>query len=125
VSFDLQLEDVKVDSQGVVDKIITSLTATCTFIPVGITEADILAALAIQGAGVRRGASIGGADFTITGSEVGAPIFTLHSASVSKGGWAFARNKKRIGEIQLVTRRTMTTGVLDPLWTTGEVEEEE
>lgn len=121
VEFDLQLEDVKVDSQGVVDKILTSLTATCSFVPVGLTEAQILAALAVQGAGVRRGGSIGGADFVITGSAVGAPIFTLKGASVSQGGYRFARNAKRVGEIQLVTRRTLTNGVLDPLWTVGAV----
>ncbi|MFA6962446.1 MAG: hypothetical protein WC205_16950 [Opitutaceae bacterium] len=125
IDFSLSLDDQPTDSQGNIDKTLGTLTATCRCVPIGITQDEILTALAIQGTGVRRGASIGGADLVITGSEIGAPVVTLHGASLSQGGSIFQRGKKRAGEITFVTRRTVTTGVLGPLFEIGEVPDPE
>jgi hypothetical protein len=125
ISFDVKAEPVKTDALGTVDMRIGGVTASAKCIPVGISEAQLLAKLPLQGAGIARGTRLStlGADLTITGPNVGDPIVVLKNAVMTTGQLKFGSTALRIGEIAFECAVTFTTGVRNALFTVGSVPE--
>lgn len=109
VDFNISLEPVSVDSDGTVDMTLGSVEATCRCVPVGITEAQLMALLSVQGGSVARGISLSSAanDLVLTGS--GASL-TLYNAAPVAAGMRFGNKALRAGEVEFVTCRKFTTG---------------
>jgi len=100
------------------DMIIDDVDCTVSALPVGITEAQFLAALALTDANFLPGAAIdtltNNNDLVISGGT-GKPSFTLTKCSISDGGMVFGR-AKRIGEMVWQSSRSITTGALNALF---------
>lgn len=95
VAVELRLEPVKTDSQGTIDYTLqgVSVTAKCT--PLGLTEAQILAALpALRG----RGSSLAGTDDLVIASTGGLTA-TLKCATVVTGPLNWGATSLRAGEV--------------------------
>lgn len=102
---------------GYVNAILSDLTLAARFVPVGIDEDDLWAALALQGASaILPGESLSkaGEDLVIEG---GAVSFTLHKAGPKSATTRYGLEPLRVGEVAFVTSRTFTAGAANPLWT--------
>lgn len=101
------------------DMILDDIDCTVAALPVAITEAQILAALALTDTNFVPGAAIdtltNNNDLVIAGGT-GAPSFTLKQCSIANTGLNFGRGK-RIGETTWQSTRSVTTGALDALFT--------
>lgn len=115
VDFAIQLDEQRTDSDGIVDYSLGDVQASARFVPVGMSASDFVTLLAIQGAGITRGATAAVADLVVTGS-LGARAFTLKNCSPRTGQARYGKSVKRIGEVELVSTRSETSGALDPLW---------
>lgn len=111
----LTTEDVSADDYGCVDKILTGLGCTVRVTPMGLTFAQILAALSGEGIGAAPAKNA----LSISGSVVGSPTFNLANAIVEQGAGAYGNTVKRVGELQFRNVRTANAGLLQPLWTIG------
>lgn len=114
ISFDLATEDVTVNGLGTVDKILTSLSASCKVTPVGPVVGDVVA---VHGASINVGGSQPKNNLVITGTGTGSPIVTLANCIAQSSTGRTGQKVKRIGEFEFKTVRTATAGVIDPLWT--------
>jgi len=116
ISFDLGLEAVTTDTDGVLTRRLGALGVSATATPIGLSEAQLLDAVKFQGAGARRGRSLAGADLTLTGDGV----FIKLSAAALKGGPAhFSSKIDRVGELTWSATRKFTAGAPDPLFVVG------
>lgn len=101
------------------DMILDDVDCTVQALPVSVTEAQILAAMALTDAKFVPGAAIdtltNSKDLVITGGA-SAPTFTLTRCSVSASGLVFGR-AKRVAEVTWQSTRVITTGALAPLFT--------
>lgn len=122
-SFDVSIEDRICDSQGMVDGIITSVGVMAKCVPVGVTEANILALLKLQGSGVARGASLAGnaANLVITGPSAGYPLVTVYNCAPKECGFVFGQSSLRHGELGFVAIRKFTTGAATALFNVSSV----
>jgi hypothetical protein len=116
ISFDLALSDVETDSDGLVDKTITNLGVRCRCRPMGITEAQLIAALGLQNTGNSRGRSLNAGSNSMVISGTGVSV-TLAGAQMKGGGMQFGTQTPRIGEVEFVATRTFSSGVANPLFT--------
>ena len=116
VSFDLGLSEIVTDSDGLVDMTVRDLAVRCRCRPMGITEAQLVTALKLQGTGNSRGRSLnsGSNSLVITGTGVSV---TLTGAALKVGGMEFGTTTPRIGEVEFVATRTFSTGVANALFT--------
>lgn len=112
IDFALQLKDQMVEGLTY-DKTLESLTATCKCAPVG----PALSALtALMSSSTPHGGEPPAADLVITG-----PInFTLKNCQIRQAQGRYGSSVKRVGEIEFVTQRTATNGLLDALWTVSD-----
>ena len=95
VGVELQTEAVTTDSQGTIDFTLTGVNVTARCTPLGLTEAQLLAALpAAKG----RGASLAGADDLVISSTGGLTV-TLKCASLVTGPLNWGATALRAGEI--------------------------
>lgn len=107
----------KVANWGNVNALLTDITLAARFVPVGIDEDDLWAALGLQGAdAIQPGDSLAKAGDNLVISA-GSVSFTLHKAGPKSAGTRYGLEPLRVGEVAFVTRRTFTAGVADPLWT--------
>lgn len=116
VSFDLATAPVRVDNDGTVDLTLENLVVTAKFAPVGVSEADILSLLKIQGDGVARGLSLGNINsnsLVIAGTGV---HFTIYRAAPIAGPTRFGRTILRAGEVAMISTRQYVAGALQPLF---------
>lgn len=98
VNFELQLEPVTSDSQGTIDYTLQGVTVRASCTPLGLTEAQILAALpTLKG----RGASLAGADDLVIAAEDGLSV-TLKCASLVTGPIQWGATQLRAGQIGFV-----------------------
>src|SRR5690606_27298979 len=67
VQFSPRLQEQPTDSLGIVDWSFDGISVTASYVPVGLSEASNLSALALQGAGVARGKSATAQDLVVTG----------------------------------------------------------
>lgn len=115
LSFNVSMDPVVTDSDGTVDMTLKDVEVTAKFTPVGVSEADLLALLKVQGSGIARGASLGGNknDLVVTGTGV---TVTVYDASPKDGPSKFGQTTLRAGEVSLVPIRKFTAGVGQPLF---------
>lgn len=127
ISFNLETEEIEVDSAGKIDIAFKSLEVMAKCVPVGPTSAQIIAASKYQGLsganGMTRGYSLnndgaGGVtpDLVITGAD-GATVVTIAAANIKTAGFQFGATKLRAGEIGFVATRKWVTGAQQPLFT--------
>ncbi len=120
VDFDLGLEPVETDAEGLVDLTLARLTASAKMRPVGLTEAQILAALALQGTGSARGRSLnaGGQTLSIAGTG-GQVSVVLNGANLKTADQLFGAKSLRIDQITFVSTRNFAFGAPAPVFTVG------
>ena len=101
-----------VDSVGTIDWTIAGVSCTATCTPVGLTEAQILAALPVSGA---RGSMIGGeSDLVVSGA--GGLKVTLKNASLVRGPLQWGTTTLRAGELGFTAHRSFAGGVPGPVF---------
>jgi len=106
VTPEIQLEPVTTDLLGTVDYTIKGVKCTATCTPLGLTEAQILAALPIA---KDRGASLTGAnDLVIAGA--GGLTVTLKNATMLRGPLQWGNTALRAGEVQFIAHRAFSQG---------------
>lgn len=111
VAFDLQLAPKIVDGLGTVGMSLQSLAVTASAIPVGPTEAEVLAAMQATGT---LGASISTAnDLVVSATGI---YFALSNAGIQESELGFGSERKRIGTTTWMATRSVTGGTLDPLY---------
>lgn len=126
IGFDMATRPIETDDDGMVDMVFENLGVTARAQPVGITEAELVTALAVQNsASVIRGASMqtlgGGNNLVIQGAASGDPKVTLTKCAVKQSGLAFGPATPRIGELQWIATRSFTNGVPNALFTVESV----
>lgn len=114
VDFNVQLDEQRTDSLGIVDYSFGGIEAVVRYVPVGIDEAAHLDALGIQGGTLKRGDSAAALQLVVTGS--GTRSVTVNGLVQRSAGGRYHRSQKRVGEIELVSTRDITAGVLNPLF---------
>lgn len=112
VNFAMQLAPQAVDSFGTVDMTLQGLTVTARAIPVGPAASDIFSAL-YQG---NLGDTQGGTDLELTAATAN---FTLKNAIITESGFGYGNTRKRISQTTWQATRTVTAGVVDPLFVMG------
>lgn len=109
IDFDLGMEPVIEDSEGTIDYLLTSVTCRATCQPLGLSEANILDGLKVQGTGNALGSSIRTAnDLVITGT--GGLTVTLKEAALVTAPLRWGNTSLRAGEIQFVSHRSISSG---------------
>ncbi len=88
----------RIDSAGTIGLRLVDLLVTARARPLGVADADVLAALKIQGAGAGRGRALGspGRDLAVSGAGVCA---RLYSAGLDTGRSEFGGAASRVGEL--------------------------
>lgn len=116
IDFDLRLSPVVVDDEGLVDMTFDSLVVTAKATPLGITEANVITALKLQGAGATRGRSLqtGASDLVLTGAS--GRVIYVRNAQLTKGPLKFGSGALRVGELTWQATRKFTAGVAAPLF---------
>lgn len=105
VTPEITLKPEAVDSVGTIDWTIASVGCTAKCTPLGLTEAQILAALPTT---KPRGSIVGGADLVITGGTGGLTV-TLKNASLVTGPLQWGNTTLRVGEIGFTAHRSFAT----------------
>lgn len=103
------------DGIGTTDMILTGMRVTARAIPVGPTQADIMAKLSPA---VALGSSVSalGANLNISASGV---YFRIYNASIVEGGFDYGNDRKRLAQTEWKATRTVTDGETDPLFYVG------
>ncbi len=110
MTFELAAQPVTTDSEGTIDMTIEGVEVTAKLTPVGISEAQLLALLKIQGTGVTRGASLltlNSNDLVASGTGV---HVTLYDSVPTEGPFRFGRTVLRTGEIAFKGIRDYSSG---------------
>ena len=118
ISFDVGIEDRPVDSQGIVDGILTSVGVMAKCVPVGVTANQLLSLMKLQGTGIKRGTSLSGnaEDLTLTGADSGSPLVSVYNCAPVEAGYRFGQSVLRQGELGFVAIRQFTTGAAGALF---------
>jgi hypothetical protein len=116
VTFDLQLTDDRADSIGAFDKVFRGVSAKATLLPLNVTDTALLAATKVQGSGAALGANAATGTHDLTLSSTSLAV-TLHGARITKSGLVWGSENQRVPEIEWTTSRTVSGGVLQPLFT--------
>jgi len=121
VKLDLTLEDKRSSSGGIIDKRITGFSATASFIPLAITEEQIITAMGIQGAGAARGRRLASVarDLILTTGIEGDPCFKLFNCVLKGHSGQHGVTANNIGELSLVSQLKLTAGVAQPIYEIG------
>ena len=111
ISLDMQTDDEQTDEDGLVDMVLAGITAKATFSPMGCSVAQAITALAIQGTGVVRGASLSSRAMalTIESSKVGGLKVVIPEATMKTLPLLYGRTTPRFGDIELVSLPTSGT----------------
>lgn len=120
ISFDIGLDAQEEDSGGIFDYLYNGsakVTARCN--PIGLKVADLHGLMLIQGSGAARGASALGnkAALTITGGST-KPVLVINNCMLEQAPHQYAIGD-RVDSLEFVNVRSLTTGVLDDLFTIG------
>lgn len=108
VAVELQLNPVTTDSQGTIDYTLGGVNVTAKCTPLGLTEAQILAALPVLKG---RGASMAGSDDLVI-KAAGGLTATLKCASVVTGPLQWGATELRAGELGFTAHVDTETGKL-------------
>lgn len=97
-------EPVVIDSDGIIDYRLADITGSARFAPIGVTLAQMKAAMVDVIAGGGRGASLGlaGKALTITGAIGNGyyPYFAADLATPTDAAWQFGTSVNRVGEVE-------------------------
>lgn len=115
IDFNVSLQEQRGDSVGLVDYSFDGVEVSVKYVPLGLGESDHLAALALQGVGAARGKTATAADLAVAGS--GTRAVAVKGLVQRTAGARYHRSQKRVGEIELVSTRSITDGALDALYT--------
>lgn len=121
IAFNLQVQEDLNDSHGIYDMTVTGFGVTATFIPIGITEAQILTAAGVQGTNAGRGVrrETFARDLVISTGVDGDPEFTLYNCSIAGFKQAHGVTANNVGEMQLVAQRKITSGAQAAMFAIG------
>jgi hypothetical protein len=122
VSFDVGMEPQEEDSIGIFDYLYNGqarISARCN--PIGLKVADLHGLMLIQGSGAARGASGTGnkAALTILGASGGVNL-VINGCMLETAGHQYDTGD-RVADLEFVSVRGLTTGVLDALFTLAAV----
>jgi hypothetical protein len=115
VDFKLDTSVDETEAFGIFDYVFQNLEVTAKLEPDGVTPAEVLAAMKIQGTGAVLGRSLKAQanDLIITGTGV---YFKMNKAAIVPFEEHFSSSKRRVGQVEFRATRTVTTGALDPLF---------
>ena len=118
IDSELDIGFIQIDEVGTVKAVLRSVSFMAKCRPIGVTYANITAALKSQGTGGRRGRSLqlAAADLVITGEDA-STIITLKNANLFEGGFIFGATDVRDGELAWITTRAFAAGVPGALLT--------
>ena len=116
VSFDLSLTPIIVDGIGTVDMALANVGVSASFIPTG-TDPNYFDGF--LGAGI--GAEITSSSFQILSEIIGGLNLNLASAQVIDAQRRFSPTENLTGTVNLVAKRTFTTGAPNALFTVAAV----
>lgn len=108
VSFDMQTEKDTTDEHGLVDMVLAGIVARATFSPMGCSVAQAITALAVQGTGVVRGASLAARakKLVVESASPGGLRVTIPHATLKSLPLLYGRTSPRFQEIELVSLPT-------------------
>jgi len=109
IAFQLGLQPVETNNEGVVDMLLQSLEATCTVDPVGINLTDLIGWIGSVGPGGSEPAY----DLAISGPA----NVTLVNCTVDTVQGRWGDTLQQAGPLQFSTLRKVATGALAALWT--------
>ena len=112
VSVELSTDPVQTDSLGTIDHTLAGVTVRAKCTPLGLTEAQILAALPVS---LGRGASLRGSDDLVIAGTGGLTV-TLKNAKIVTGPLAWGNTTLRAGEIGFIAQRAFSSGVAGALY---------
>lgn len=108
VGVEMQLSPVTTDSQGTIDYTLTGVNVTARCTPVGLSEAQIMAALPVFSG---RGASLASANDLVIEAACGLKV-TLKKASVVSGPLNWGATALRAGELGFTANIDTSSGAL-------------
>jgi hypothetical protein len=102
------------DAEGTVNRQIDNIGASASFVPIGVTEEDLLNAMNLQGAGHARGQSraSGAPNLDIAGTGL---HVRLYAAVLVEAPSRFNRKDYRAGTVKLNASASYTGGVRNPI----------
>lgn len=111
VTFAEQFEDRITDADGLSNIRFMGLTVRAEWIPDGVTDAQILAAQKVQGAGAERGRSLnsGSQNLDIVNTGV---FVRLYGANLAATNLRYAANADRVGTIAFEATRVISGGAV-------------
>lgn len=109
IAFQLGLEPVETNNEGIVDMRLQSLEATCTVEPVGISLTDIVSLIGAIGPGGSEAAY----DLVITGPA----NVTIANCTVESIEGRYGDNVQQAGGLQFSSLRKVSAAALTALWT--------
>jgi hypothetical protein len=106
IDFSLGVTPVKVNSYGTVDMSITGLDIAVKMKPVGVSVAQVLARMALQGSGVAIGQDIGASanNLTVTGGSL-KPQVVINSVRLKNAGQIYGQEALRHDTIEFIATR--------------------
>lgn len=118
VQFGLETEEQRADGVGVYDLVFQGVTAECNIVPVNVPSGPYIDAARIQGplALPGRRTADGAHDLIIRGEGL---YVALYRSNLSRPTLNWGRTTPRVGETVFRSSRTVTGGVLDPLFFVG------
>jgi hypothetical protein len=105
ITFDMQTEDDVTDEDGLVDKVLSGVTAKATLSPMGCSAAQAITAFALQGTGVVRGASLAARaqQLEIESAVVGGLKVVMPKATLKNLPLLYGRTSPRFGDFEFVS----------------------
>jgi hypothetical protein len=111
IDFDIGMEPVPTDAEGVADYTLTKVVVSAKCIPIGVAETDLLGAMLLQGAGAVPGRSLNASANTLTLTGVNSSkVVTINGANFVSADQNFGAKELRAGEIMLKSTRTFSAG---------------
>jgi hypothetical protein len=111
-------QEIRVDGLGVVDVRLTGLVASCSFKPLGLSEA---AYIALFGMATAIGKEPTRYDLTVEGDTTGDPSIVLDNTEAQPGSFVYGKEETRNGEITFATARDENSGDIVELFSVGTV----
>lgn len=105
VSFDIQTANDETDEFGLVDMVLSGIVARASLSPMGCNAQQAIAKLALQGSGVRRGASLAGRamQLEIESAYAGGLKVVMPYAALKTAPLLYGRTVPRFGEFEFVS----------------------
>ena len=114
ISFNLASTPVETDDDGLVDMLLNGLEISVKFAPIGITLAQVLTRLSIQGGSQARGMdpSSAAANLVITGAGTGSPLVTINNAVLVSAPQQYGFSSLRHDDLEFIATRPTGSGAM-------------